>query len=404
MTEKISQTEGHDDLAKLLSGFALGGEGPLFQRFRPFQPGDAGRLRLRDGIVLALFAWLPLLLLTGWQGQLFRTGVAVPFIADFEVHVRLLVALPLLVVAGLSSQEILQPMLRQFIDRALLGEDGVPQFKAALRSAYQLRSSVLAEVLLLVFVYAAGIPLIWRHFIALEMPTWYATPVAGDVRLTLAGNWFAYVSLPIFQFLLCRWYFRVFIWARLLWAISRIKLNLIPTHPDQMGGLRFVTDAARAFLVLALVHGVLLAGWLSTRTVSLTGLVTDFSGPILAMVIFTLSITFAPMLVFTPQLSQTKVSGLHHYGTLAARYARDFDAKWIRAEVAPGDTLLGSSDIQSLADMRQCYDIVASMRRIPITRINVSACLAAMLIPIAPLALTMMSLEQLARELISVLF
>ena len=35
------------------------------------------------------------------------------------------------------------------------------------------------------------------------------------------ASWFGYVSLPIFQFLLFRWYFRLAIWARFLWQVSR---------------------------------------------------------------------------------------------------------------------------------------------------------------------------------------
>ena len=54
------------------------------------------------------------------------------------------------------------------------------------------------------------------------------------------------MSLPIFQFLLCRWYFRLFIWARFLWQVSRIDLSLVPTHPDRVGGLGFLSDTVYA--------------------------------------------------------------------------------------------------------------------------------------------------------------
>ena len=44
------------------------------------------------------------------------------------------------------------------------------------------------------------------------------------------------VSVPLFQFILLRWYFRIFIWARFLWQVSRIDLAYAPAHPDRLGG------------------------------------------------------------------------------------------------------------------------------------------------------------------------
>ena len=83
---------------------------------------------------------------------------------------------------------------------------------------------------------------------------------SGWINLSMAGWWHALVSVPMFQFLLLRWYFRVFIWARFLWRMSRINLKLVPTHPDRVGGLGFLTNVVYAFTPVLLAHGVLLVG------------------------------------------------------------------------------------------------------------------------------------------------
>ena len=70
--------------------------------------------------------------------------------------------------------------------------------------------------------------------------------------------WYGYVSLPLFQFLLMRWYFRLFIWTRFLWQVSRLDLSLVPTHPDRVGGLGFLANTVYAFPPLAVAHGALL--------------------------------------------------------------------------------------------------------------------------------------------------
>jgi hypothetical protein len=57
-----------------------------------------------------------------------------------------------------------------------------------------------------------------------------------------------------------RWYFRIFIWMRFLWQVSRIELSLVPTHPDRVGGLGFLGNTVYAFTPLAVAHGAQLAG------------------------------------------------------------------------------------------------------------------------------------------------
>jgi hypothetical protein len=133
-----------------------------------------------------------------------------------EVHVRFPVALPLLIVAELVVHERMRPLLQQFRERNLIPGAAMARFDPAIASAFRLRNSVLAEVLLMAFVYGVGILVVWRHYVALDAATWYATPSAEGAQLSLAGIWYGYISVPIFQFLLVRWYFRLFIWARLL--------------------------------------------------------------------------------------------------------------------------------------------------------------------------------------------
>ena len=150
------------------------------------------------------------------------------------------------VVAELVVHRRMRTVIKLCIERPLVPEGALAPFNAAITSAYRLRNSVLAESLLVAFVYLVGIFVVWRHFVAIDAATWYATPSVDGPRFTLAGRWVGYVSLPIFQFLLFRWYFRFFIWARFLWQVSRIELHLVPTHPDRSGGQAFTAQEAGA--------------------------------------------------------------------------------------------------------------------------------------------------------------
>lgn len=238
-------------------------------------------------------------------------------------------ALPLLIIAEIVTQRRLGPMLQQFLQQNLIPEHAMGRFESAVSSASRLLNSLLSEVLIVLFVYGVGILIVWRQYLALDTATWYATPYGEGSRLTLAGIWYGYVSLPIFRSLLARWYFRLFLWARLLWQVSRIELNLIPTHPDRLAGLSLPSAAAGGFTVLAAAHGTLLAGWLGTRVVFLGASLTQFKTEIAVIVIFVLCITLGPLLVFAPQLSRVKRNGLRECRTLAARYVNK-----VRSEMA----------------------------------------------------------------------
>lgn len=393
------------DILRDAQNFSLVLGGPLFQLLRQMHLSDDALMLVRQRvIVISLIAWLPLLVLSAAEGHLLGGSLAVPFLLDMEVHIRILVAVPLLIVAELVVHRRLRPIAQTFLERNLIPETAMAQFDEAITSAFRLRNSVLAEVLLIASVYGVGVLIVWRHYTALDAATWYATPSAAGSKLSLAGIWYGYVSLPIFQFLLIRWYFRLFIWTRFLWQVSRIELSLIPTHPDRLGGLGFLSGTAYAFAALLVAHGAMVAAQLADRILFLGATLPEFKLEIGVMAIFLLCVVFGPLVVFAPQLAQAKRKGLREYGTLAERYVRDFDIKWLRGGAPSDEPLVGSADIQSLADLTNSYEVVRSMRIVPITRDAILQLGAAVLVPIVPLALTMMSLEDLAKQLFGILF
>jgi hypothetical protein len=123
-----------------------------------------------------------------------------------------------------------------------------------------------------------------------------------------------------------------------------------------------------------------------------------------AVVVFVLTFALMPLLVFSGQLAAAKRAGGRKYGTLAERYVRAFDTKWLRGSAPPDEALVGSADIQSLADLSNSFEVVRTMRLAPITRDDFIRLVIVTLLPVTPLLLTMMPLEELLRRLIGVLF
>jgi hypothetical protein len=385
--------------------FSLVLGGPLFQLIgRAHLSGDALELLRRRVAVISLFAWLPLLILSLLGGHAWGDAVKVPFLVDIEVHARFLLALPLLIVAELIVHQRMRPVARQFLERGLIPERARAGFELAIASAVRLRNSVVAEVLLLAFVYFVGVLYVWPRYIALNVATWYAVPTGAGRQLSLAGWWFMYVSLPLFQFILFRWYFRLFVWMRFLWQVTRGDLSLVPTHPDRAGGLGFLSLTVVAFAPVLLAHGVLLAGMIAHRIFFHAARLPDFKVEIVVLVAFLLMIVLGPLLLFTPHLGSARRTGLREYGTLAQRYVREFDDKWLRGGAPADEPLVGSADIQSLADLGNSFELVRSMRVVPFTRDTVLQLAVITLLPVLPLLLTMVSLEELLQQLLKVVF
>jgi len=385
--------------------FSLVLGGPLFQLLRRSHlSGGSLELLKQRIVVISLLAWLPLLILSILEGQSLGGKAAVPFLLDVDVHVKFLVVMPLLIIAELVVHQRMRFVVKQFLDRNLIAEDDLPRFNAAIESAFRLRNSVLAEVLLIAFVYVVGVLIIWRQFAALPTTTWYAVASAEGSKLSLSGVWYGYVSLPVFQFLLMRWYFRIFIWARFLWQVSRLGLSLVPTHPDRVGGLGFLSNTVFAFTPLAVAHGGLVAGYIANRIFYMGASLPQFKIEIVLLVVLLLCMVLGPLLLFAPQLAEAKRRGNREYGMLAERYVREFDTKWLRGGAPAGEPLVGSGDIQSLADLSNSFEVVLTMRIVPVTKEAIVQLVAATLVPVVPLVLTMMPLEELLKKLIGIVF
>jgi hypothetical protein len=186
--------------------------------------------------------------------------------------------------------------------------------------------------------------------------------------------------------------------------VSRIELSLVPTHPDRVGGLGFLANTVFAFMPLAVAHGALLAGLIANRIFYVGAALPAFKVEIAILVVFLVCLVLGPFLVFTPQLAQAKRIGNREYGALAARYVREFDAKWVRGGAPADEPLVGSGDIQSLADLANSFEVVRTMQLAPITRDALLRLVAATLAPLVPLLLTMMPLEELLKKLFGILF
>jgi len=384
------------------SDFSLVLGGPLFQLFRrAHMSGNGLELLHRRILVISLITWLPLLLLSALSGQALGTAIPIPFLHDLEAQVRFLVALPVLVAAELIVHLRIRPVVQCFVERRLIIPEGLPKFYGAIASALSIRNSVSVETTLVILVWTVG-HWVWRSQIALNTVSWYAALDSSHWHLTPAGYWYAFVSIPIFQFILLRWYLRLFIWFRFLWHVSRLNLHLTSTHPDRAGGIAFLGKSSYAFGPILFAQGALLAGLIATRVLHQGENLLSFKMEAASLVGFFVFAILGPLVMFTPQLSRAKRKGLAQYGLLSNRYVQQFEQKWVHT--TEGEELLGTGDIQSLADLGNSYSVVREMRIVPFGLHDITRLAAATAAPLLPLCLTIFSLEDLIMRFVKIVF
>ena len=382
--------------------FSLVLGGPLFQLFRRSHlAGDHLELLHRRIVIITVIAWLPLLILATF-GPHPASIKGISFFHDVEVHVRFLVALPILIGAELLVHLRIRPVVRRFVERRIVLPEDLPRYHAAIQSAVRLRNSIPFEVSLLLFVYTFGLWL-WHNRIGPDTSTWYAMP-GGRWHLTPAGYWYVFVSIPILQFILLRWYMRLFIWFRFLWQVSRINLNLIPTHPDRCAGIAFLGKSVYAFGPILFAQGAMLAGLIATRVLYRGESLLSFKLQIGGFVAFFVFAILGPLLMFTPRMASARRKGLADYGLLAQRYVESFEQKWVLRDPSSSEELLGAADIQSLADLGNSYGLVRDMRSVPFGLEDITRLAAATGAPLVPLLLTIFSPEELILRIIKVVF
>src|SRR5258708_22626274 len=175
--------------------FSLVLGGPLYQMLRRAHlTGPALELPRRRIVISVLLCWVPLAVLSLTQAHLLG-GAKLSFFRDIETHVRLLISLPVLILAEMIVHQRIRPVVKSFVERHVVTAEELPKFYAAIDSAMRIRNSVIVEVALLIFVFTVG-TWTWRHQVALDVASWYASPQGGQMHFTMAGYWFPFPSIP----------------------------------------------------------------------------------------------------------------------------------------------------------------------------------------------------------------
>lgn len=391
--DEASRGSEHPDFSLVLGG-------PLYQLLlRIRMEGPSLEMVNRRIVGAALITWLPLALLAAIDGTFFR-GVSVPFLYDLDAHARFLLSLPLLIAAEVLVHQRLRGIVDQFQERNLIRPADQCKFDSIIAGAMRLRNSLWIELLLLAISFTGGYWL-WQSAASLRVATWYSHIENGALTFTWAGHWYVFFGIPVFRFIVLRWYFRLFIWYLFLFRVSRLQLQLNALHPDRAGGLGFLARSADAIAPILVAQTVFLSSVIANQIWHEGTTLKDFQVLMGSSVAFLMLIVLVPLSFFAVQMASAKRTALREYGAFAAAYTADFWKKWLKGDRPDHQTELGSGDIQSLADLGNSFAIADDMGALPFRKELVLRLLVLLVLPLLPLGLLILPLEVLLKQLIT---
>ncbi len=346
------------------------------------------------GVVLGLLAWGVLVVLALLQGvgdKLFSLSV-------IGVHVRLLVAIPLFFLCESWVGPRMAEFMCDLVRFGVVPESGRAALGDVIRRVDRLKDSWLAEIVFLLVV--VGVVFFERVGVI--------PGVTGNSGMLLTGNregkgmllgWYLWFCLPLFRFLLIRWYWHLMLWWYLLWQVQRLDLHLVPTHPDHAAGLGYLEVVQEHFAVLVVALSAVMAAsiaeGLSLGVMAFESLYRQI--PVFLVLIAVMFI--GPLFIFSGKLWNCRVNGWRHYMGMGSRYVNGFNKKWILGENPTSEPLLGTPDLQSLADLTNSVTVVRDMQWVPASRRLFLILAAAAILPMLPLVFFKYPVSDVASKL-----
>lgn len=393
----IDKWQGSRPPSENPAGFSLVSNGPIRRVLRLlglFHPAYTARTVL---VCLGLVC-LPLVMLSGIEGTAWGSKAQIVLLHDYSVYARFLIALPLLIAAESIIDQLVQQASSTLNSSGIIRQDELPAFHAALAMVIRLRDSPLVAVFLAVlslfpyFLFFAG-----YQWWSSDVSTWHGSMQNG---LTLAGWWFAVVASPFLRFLILEWLWRGILWGVLLWKVSKLNLELLPTHPDRLGSLGFLLYVQEQFGVLPLALGSVVAGQFANEISHFGETYKAMTAPMGVFIALSVVIILLPLMFFSRQLLRARHQGLIRYSVAGRRVTNKFDVKWTRAAGPPPESMIGTQDPSSLIDYISSYDVISNTRLVPITRHAVVYIATMAATPFALVWLMATPLEKVVEEII----
>jgi len=372
--------------------------GGLFYRAQQagglIRPDEWNHVR-RITLAIAL-GWLPLILIT----SLFNPKALVSLLVDYRVYSRMVIAVPVLLGGQWLMESRFRMIVRHIDEAGLLGSEDRNRMDGMISLLKRLRDSIFPEVAVLVLLMVHTLTSFKSQ---LDVTPWLTYGTAPNLHLTPAGWYAVLVSTSIFQFLLGLGLWQWLLWAVFAFQLSRLNLQLVPTHPDGHGGLGFLGLTPVAFTPVSFAAATVIgATW--RRELLLHGVnLMAFKLPAIVFVVIVALVAFGPLAFFVPRLAALRRQGILEYGTLGQIHSTDFHEKWIHQRKGHEGEFLTAPESSCLSDYGQSYQKLAALKPFPADRGALIALAVSLVVPMLPAVLAAFPLVVVLKGLLEAL-
>jgi hypothetical protein len=390
-----------EELPERYSLVAGGGFHALLGRYGLLEDDQLPSYKAAVG--LALLAWSIPAVFVVWQSLIENNYSGWDYFEDPTVYSRYLVAILIMVSTERMADSRVALLIQQFGDAQILDGPNRARFAAGVVRADKRASSRVAELVILAFAFFWSVATT-RLATVISADSWEGV-LAGNAETVLswAGEASAFTSNTLFIFLVLRWFWRFFIWASLLRTTSRLKLQIMPLHPDRCGGLGFLGIFPGIFSGLIFALSCVIAASFYKAIPSFGDSSQLLWLAVTVWLVLVSSVFLGPLLFFLRPLYLARERSLLDYGRLAHGHHLEFHRKWIERKT-PGHEILGSADPSSLSDLNASVQTVHEMRTIPIDRPALVQLLVSAGVPLLVVAALQMPVGDLLKLIMGVLF
>ncbi|HZZ11581.1 MAG TPA: hypothetical protein VFE79_12905 [Paraburkholderia sp.] len=325
----------------------------------------------RRALIFAGITWLPLVIWAAVTGRMGANPGSEGLLGHFGVHVRCLLAIPVLVIAEGMAQKSVPQYLRYFVESGLVTPATLPQFKALVASVARLRNRVLPWMLI------AGVVIAWATVGAainkIDDMAWPGASGDPPNAITFGGWWFIVVIRPLFNALLLAWVWRACLVFVLFFKLSRFPLAYVPVHPDRLAGVGFVERLAFVFSPVALALSAVVAASFAHDVMYHGVKVLDIKGELIAAGVLVTVIFLLPFIPFAIPLGKLKREALLSYGSLVGHHGRFVHRRWIGDEAIGSPAILDAPELGPVADVQTLFDAIRRMRKMPVGKLGFMA-------------------------------
>jgi hypothetical protein len=373
--QRVSANAGRDEVS-LVRG------GPFYRAQEAVRLVHPDRWNVGKRVICAIaIGWLPLVLIT----LLLNPRAVFGLLTDYTVNARMLFGVPVLLAGQPVMETAFRAIVRHIRDAALLTPTDTDRLDQTLVRLIRLRDSIIPELMFVVVAYAKVAETVQTQLMYVR--PWGLAGTGVEAHLSAAGWYYVLVSQLLYGLLMLISFWKWLLWCIFLYRLSKLDLQLVPTHPDQHGGIGFLGLSPVAITPTILVGSAVIGATWRSEIFREHVHFMSFKIDAVVLVGVVLIVVLGPLVLFVPRLTRLRRLGIFEYGALGQLESMQFHQRWILHRAGREGEFPATPEASTLTDYGSSYQNIEHLQPFPFDQGAFVALILAVAIPLLPVVL-----------------